>query len=507
MPKCEKVVCKMPNQTPNIDILYEKCMTLGTKERISARAIYNYCVSPFMVHCDKFAPKEKMDPITLYDRLLFEQGKEHESKVIEKIYPEAEKLVFTTREEGFKMLLGEMQKGYAGLCGIPAFYLPEGLEGVFDVIERRNTHPSIFGDYHYVVKEIKLAKNIKNYHIWQAAFYNYMLGKIQGYTSTEFHVINRDLEELPFVYDGEELLRILDDIRAIMHGKEVSPTRGACIWPWQSYNDEEAEKRRDISLSSGIGPSFKHKLNSAGIVTIDDLAKTPVASLLRIKGIGEKTARKFSLSAKALVSGKHILLGNCEFPKRSLEVFLDLEGTGEQMRDEELVAIDYLIGVLVRKDGHLEYKPFLADGFDKEGDMVREFVEWLKKQHDFTIYHWHHYESTHLRKLAERHGLSEAEKNLIFENMRDLYKDAVSNFAFPTCGNGLKEIAAYMGHKWRHPDVDALESIALYFLYVQDPKKHKDGIQKVIDYNEDDCKATMVVKDWLFNESKKQTKK
>jgi predicted RecB family nuclease len=60
---------------------------------------------------------------------------------------------------------------------------------------------------------------------------------------------------------------------------------------------------------------------------------------------------------------------------------------------------------------------------------------------------------------------------MILDNMRDLYKDAVSSFAFPTYGNGLKEIAAYMGHKWRHPDVDALESIAFYFLYVARPQE------------------------------------
>ena len=54
-----------------------------------------------------------------------------------------------------------------------------------------------------------------------------------------------------------------------------------------------------------------------------------------------------------------------------------------------------------------------------------------------------------------------------------------------------------MGYKWKHPDVDALESIALYLQYVENPDKNKDKIQKVIDYNEDDCMATMLVKDWL----------
>jgi len=37
----------------------------------------------------------------------------------------------------------------------------------------------------------------------------------------------------------------------------------------------------------------------------------------------------------------------------------------------------------------------------------------------------------------------------------------------------------------------------MYFQYVESPNKNKDKIKKVIDYNEDDCRATMLVKDWL----------
>lgn len=79
-------------------------------------------------------------------------------------------------------------------------------------------------------------------------------------------------------------------------------------------------------------------------------------------------------------------------------------------------------------------------GLDKEGEMFREFINWLQTQEDFIIYHWHHYEKTHLARLAERHGLQEESSDLLFGCMRDLYKDAVSTFAFPTYGNGLKEV-------------------------------------------------------------------
>jgi predicted RecB family nuclease len=54
-----------------------------------------------------------------------------------------------------------------------------------------------------------------------------------------------------------------------------------------------------------------------------------------------------------------------------------------------------------------------------------------------------------------------------------------------------------LGFKWRHKDVNATESIAMYFDYVKDPVANKANFQKIIDYNEDDCIATRVIKDWL----------
>ncbi|MFC1939458.1 TM0106 family RecB-like putative nuclease [Chloroflexota bacterium] len=167
------------------------------------------------------------------------------------------------------------------------------------------------------------------------------------------------------------------------------------------------------------------------------------------------------------------------------------------MGDEELIAIDYLIGVVIREGDQEEYTPYVANSLDGEGEMFQRFMNWLLKQDDFIIYHWHSYEKTHLERLAERHGISDEARELLFGNLRDLYRDSVSCFAFPTYSNGLKDVAKYMGYNWRHADVNALESIALYFQYTENPNDNKDKIQKVINYNEDDCRATMIVKDWL----------
>lgn len=239
------------------------------------------------------------------------------------------------------------------------------------------------------------------------------------------------------------------------------------------------------------------KIVTFGLRTVDELAQTDPAHLTAIKGIGKKSATDFHTRARAIVQGHHIRTGSVAFPTVGTEIFLDLEGTGAQQATDELVEMDYLIGVLVRQAGREEYKAFVAHAPDKEGAMFHEFVDWLALQDDCQIYHWHHYEATHIRKLAERHGVRPEMHARLFGRMRDLYKDATSTFAFPTPNHSIKSIAPYVGFQWRHKDVSAMESIVLYFDYVKNPSANAAKVQKVLDYNEDDCVAMWVVKDWL----------
>jgi uncharacterized protein len=487
----------VPLKESELKSLFSKCISPSKLDVITARTVYNFCISPFMVYCDKFAPKDKKDPQTEHQKYLMELGLKHEKNIISSSYPDAEKFTYTSAEEGFKQVISGMNSGVRAISGAPIIYLPEGLEGIADVIERRDSHPSIFGSYHYVVKEIKLAKNIQQHHILQTAFYNYIIGKIQKYTPPSFTIINRDsiLEEHPFI--EKMVLDVIEQIRLIFKGTEVNPTYGACAWPWETFNDTEAIKRNDISLVAGIGPSTKIKMIEKGIKTVSDLANCSSRKLTQIKGIGDKKARTFMLNAQALEQRFHIKIAPCSFPLKSTELFLDLEGTGESQSDEDFVPIDYLIGVIKRDRSGTNYVSFVAHGLDKEGEMFHNFLDWLKKQNDFIIYHWHHYEKTHVEKMIRRYIPTPEVTQLILGNMRDLYKDATASFAFPTYGNGLKQIAKYMGYQWKHADVDALETIAMYQQYIENPKENKENLQKIIDYNQDDCMATMTIKDWL----------
>jgi uncharacterized protein len=488
----------------DVDKIFKRCLKSKGEGIITAGAVYLYCISPFMVHCVKFGPEDKKDPLSLYQKFLQELGNEHETNVKETQYPEAAVIKYATPVEGFKLMLEGMKRGVKTILSMPVFYLPEGLRGVIDVLERRDTAPSIFGDYHYVVKEIKYAKNLRNYHIYQTAFYNYLLGKIQGYTPQDIYLIDGDMDEIEEFYDEDTIKYIINDIREIFKGKKVTPTFGKCIWPWETYNNEEAIRRDDVSVICGVGPSVKRKLNENRIFTAKLLSETPPEDLMKIKGIGKKTAYRFWRKANAITMGKHIPIEKCEFTDKRTEIFLDLEGTGEHPGGEELESIDYLIGVVVRKNGKSKYIPFIARRPEEERKMFKIFIKWIEKQKDYVIFHWHHYESHHLFELASRYGLSLKMYQKLSLSLRDLYNDATNCFAFPTYTNGLKDVARYMGYRWKHADVDALESIALYFQYLKHPRKNNYMLKKVLEYNEDDCRATMIVKDWLQKNSSGQ---
>jgi uncharacterized protein len=409
---------------------------------------------------------------------------------------------FVSPEDGFKLVIESMANGSKAMHGMPIFYLPEGLLGTADIIEKANTHGSVFGEHHYIIKEIKLAKNIRDEHVIQGAFYNYILGKIQGFTPRTFYIINRDGEEIPFRYSAFEklLLEAIEGTRKILRGDYISPTYGSCDFPWEGYCNRMAEKTNDISLIPGLHSlKTKNKLVAVGFNTVKDLAEADIERLVEIDGIGVKKATSFVHSAKAIQSGKPIVKDrkSITLPSKKTEIFLDLEGTDPTMAGDEIIQVNYLIGALVRIDSKATYIPFVAKDLDHEKEMLLEFIDFVKGQTDYVIYHYHHYEKTHLNKMMAKHKIDGHKQSIILDKMLDVYKIANDSVAFPTYGTGLKDVARHLGFGWRHKEVNATESIAMYLDYIADQSANKEKLRLILDYNEDDCNATRVIKDWL----------
>ena len=144
----------------DVNELFLKCMTESDIEKLTARTVIKYISSPFAIHCDKFAPEAERDEKSAFVELLFQRGKDFEEQYVRDKFPNAVTIPEGMPEDGFKLTIDSMVSGADVLHGAPIYYLPEGVYGIADILEKSNTESSIFGNYHYTVKEVKLAKNI-----------------------------------------------------------------------------------------------------------------------------------------------------------------------------------------------------------------------------------------------------------------------------------------------------------------------------------------------------------
>ncbi|HUR69660.1 MAG TPA: TM0106 family RecB-like putative nuclease [Candidatus Thermoplasmatota archaeon] len=463
---------------------------------ITGSTVHQHARSPFAVWCDAHAPPDARDPENEFQELLLRQGREHEARVVAARYPGLAPLDASSEREAFGLALDAMRAGAPVLLQAPLLLPSAQLGGRADVLLRDESAPSIFGSYHYRVLEIKRARNLKAAHRLQGAFYTHVLGRIQQRVPRTFTLVNADGAETLFEHDEREIEAVIEEIRAIRAGRPVAPAYGEGLWPWESFNDRKAVEADDVSLVDGVGPAVRGSLVAAGLATVRALAAAREEHLQGIRGVGQVRRRKLPVAAGALVSRTHVRIGDVRLPETPIEVFFDLEGTSELVEDE-VDPIDYLVGCLERRDGEERYHSFVAHTLDGEERMLRDFVSWLAERPQAILFHWHHYEATHMRTMCERYQMMEAWRELIQPRLRDLHKDATAAFAFPTYGTSLKKIAPYLGFHWQHADVNAMQSIAYYLDYVRDPVGQAGKLQKVLDYNEDDCRATRVVKDWL----------
>ena len=395
-------------------------------------------------------------------------------------------------KEKFRMCLDEMtNKKTKFLHDAPLIFFPANMCGRPDILESRQG-VSCFGRHYYVVKEVKSARIITKHHVLQAAFYNMLIGHIQKRYPEKFYIINGDKQEREYEFESwvPELESKLKLIMDILQRKTVpEPVYNSTPYPWSKYGNKTAIKKNGVALIAGIGEKKRKMLNQRGYKTVSQIAMCSESKLTTIPGI-KNTASSIKAHAMAIKHGKAIKKEKPEFPKRKTELFLDFEGERNGSRI-------YLAGMIVREDNNERYVSLVNGSREKE--VWTGLIDFLKKQNDYVIYHWSSYESVHIKKMGKRYRTPIKLLNSMFteNNLIDVYRVALSSFAFPTYSNSLKEVAKYVGFRWSQPDINGGNVGSLFDEYRRDPRKNMQILQTVLDYNKDDCKATMVVRDWL----------
>ena len=454
--------------------------------KLTASQLYNLVQCPYRVELNIYGdPNEKL-PHSEFFMKLIEDGIEHEKEVISDI---AFKEVPSegTLEERAKITAGLMKEKTPWIY--QAVLLKDDLVGIPDLLE-------YVGD-HYEPVEIKSGRGVKEEYAMQICFYAYLLGQITGNGPKRGRIINADKEFLEVFVSGwwEKFEKRFEYQKRIVRAEAHDDLAigGACNnCPWRKFCEQKARVQDDLTLISGLSRVNKARLIRAGIKTQRDAGRMDPAIANEIKGLGPVLVNKFREQAQVNLENKMRVFAEPEFREAPVEIFFDLEG-------DPLMAIDYLIGMFVRENGREEYISIVASNPEDEKIMWREFMDYMSGiKKDYVLYHYAEYEKTHLKVLFERYGGDEnlfGEINYSLVDLRNVIRRSVY---LPLLKYSLKYVARHLGFEWEVGDeASGANSILWYQQYLEDIEKNKAIMEKIIKYNEDDCRATAVVKDWL----------
>lgn len=446
---------------------------------------------PFGLWQNHHGDQKLKDPLDELDVFLLEQGLRVEADLLSKRHPSFVNLKGENFDSAIEQTAQLLNSGDSTIYGGAIQSDRLGIHARPDVVK--------IGDGLCCIEEYKLAGTPEEAHEIQALCYAYLLKKEYGFDS-ECKIVSRLNEEFVVSYDEHRTEKAIELARQIISRGAPPPAVYNCQSNWSTLQNKIAKEQSDITLTWNVGPVIADKLREIGVHALKDLAAIDPKTLREIPGVGAKKVIQILNSARAQVTGRPIKVAEWKLSedRPEFEIFLDLEGSGELFQDDPAWNCIYLIGLIPRSKGRLApYKSFLAKRPEEEANILTHFLEYLQtKVSRYRLYHWHHYEKTQLKKACERHDLAESYESLILPYLRDMCTAAQASYVLPTPGWSIKVVAPYFGFKWTQDksEVDAMKSAMMWFKQAVSGG-NGEALDKVLQYNEDDCTAMIVVKD------------
>jgi predicted RecB family nuclease len=463
------------------------------KQKLTGEHFYKFFQCPHWIWYDIYADsKDRKAPSPLLD--IIYKGKVQQTgealrthKKFEELRPEQ----YRDLEEAYLATLALMREGKNIYHGV---LMTEDWVGMPDLLEAR-PGKSKLGDHHYVAYDVQRSLELKDEQKFPLVFYSLILETIQGVRPREAYIMDPQGSERSFLVDDfvDQFHATREEIERILDGNKPAPflKSGCKRTPWYSLCVEGARGCDDVSLVYRLSQADQRRLYRLDIRTVADLASADSDSLrMMLEDWPYDKIVRLQNQARVLMSGEPMVLRHPEFPDVATEIYLDVES--DPTRDT-----DYLMGMLMRDTatGKTTYEYLAAETPDDEYTLWTAFLDRLAEWEDFVIYHYAHYERQVFDRLAARYGASTALTAKFHERAYDLHAKVVDAVVLPLYFYTLKDIAKYIGYRWDDPEAGGAESVVWYDRWLT--TGDRSYLDRVIRYNEDDVRATLLLRDWL----------
>ena len=377
-------------------------------------------------------------------------------------------------------------------------------------------HPgtSLFGDWLYVPISIRLGKRPKLDYQIVAAFHAYVLAAVQGVIPETSWLILRQKGNYAVNLEQRlpQMQEILSDYLTTLQSPyepDVFIARQKCnLCQWYSYCHEIAQSRQHLSLLPGVTPSRYTRLQDINLTTVESLAQAAPQSLEIYPEFSEGIASQVIQQAHSTLKNQAFLRHKIpnsrpqfERPIRHspsfvdqapVELYFDIEAQPE-------LNLDYLHGVLVvdRRSNTEHFHSFLAESEADEETIWKQFLELVWTYPIAPIFHFCDYEAKTIQRLGQVYQTPYYLWKPLLKRLVDVHAHVTQTVTLPVESYALKPIARWMGFEWRNSDANGAQCVCWYEQWLK--TGDRTLLDTIVHYNEDDCRATFHVKQWLTN--------
>jgi predicted RecB family nuclease len=408
---------------------------------------------------------------------------------------------------------------------------------------------------HYEVVDAKLARSAKGRAVAQTAFYSHLLAEAQGIRPRWMYLALGTGQFVPFKVDDyaayeRQTRRLLGEFVAADPGENPpsapypEPVEHCVICRWRQFCGARRRADDDLSLIAGITAGQRKALKAAGVTTrrgFAGLAEPPGVSR-----VSRESLRGAQLQARLQVASQdegHITYelldperdaAGALVPNRGLlalpepaagDLFFDIEGARYYSEDNKEFGLQYLFGIVDTAETDSAGAPAYTQiwAFDRNGEKTafEELVDFITERRErhpgLHVYHYNHYEPTAVDHLTELHetrqdavgrlmGRFATREDEVDDLFRlgvfvDLYRVVRQGIRAGVESYSIKKLEPLCGYA-RRVDLKLATVNLIAFEAALDERTASGSGERgrreiVAGYNEDDCRATLALRDWL----------
>ena len=444
------------------------------------------------------------------------------------------------------VLLADQSPDGPALLGRPDFLIRAALLPAPDGEQRP---PGV----HYEVLDAKLARSAKARAVAQIGFYSDLLAGAQEIRPRWMHLALGDGEFTSLKVDDyaayeRQARRLLTAFIADDDGENPpsvpypEPVEHCVICRWSELCAGRRRRDDDLSLIAGITAGQRRALKDAGVMTrrgFAGLSELPSANRVsRASLASTQSQARLQVASEDAGHIEYELLeperdaAGTLVPNRGLlalpepvvgDLFFDIEGARYYSEDGKEFGLQYLFGVIDTADTDVSGTPRYTQiwAFDRRDekrafeDVVDFITDRRKRMPGLHVYHYNHYEPTavdHLTELHEtrqeavgrlmgRFATREDEVDDLFRRgvFVDLYRVVRQGIRAGVESYSIKRLEPMCGYARQVDLRDATASLIAFEAALDDGTagEERDRQRIVAGYNEDDCRATLALRDWL----------